>query len=589
MKVLLRCVFLFALRIFHESFLWQANLHIALVMGLLYFLIHYREVAERYIMANIRWATPLAGYCRVPIVHEQGIGIGFYEHSSYTSYFTLLDPQTGSLIWKHQLPGTAYAEAACDHRRFYVPCGPTRLTALDAATGEEHWQYEAGARIRSSPQLIDGKLDLAIANQVVELTTGGYAERTWQRQGAFFFGNIVAVGPYLAAVFSQNPEHSTPHHRLCVLDRHTLQPLWERTFGERLVVSCDTAGSTSDGERIYIGSRDGLLSAFDLLSGDLCWQISLGCNLQRSRPLVANGLVYAASFEAGLFAVRALDGVLQFHFTGHPDGCWSPPCLLGHLIALHSGPTLFLIDPTTGEQRDELAIGYHAYTALVPFQNDLLVGGGDPPNDTYLFRIALHPADQKARENGTWVFHPPTSTACYRLSTSETVDAIQSDAHSLGGSRKEAMRPLGTGQWEWTGTIPGRVKEGQWTAITTLYDSTGESRVITTVVDFSTGRALPAQVQIPNIPQPVQVGITESGPAVIEAVLRRYGRQVQPNEIAAMANYIIEAHHLDPHDKWRSGAVRILHSSNPHRLPEMEGIDYGDVLQSEKRPGTILR
>src|SRR5579863_57081 len=34
MKFLLRCVLYIALRIFHESFLWQANLHIALTIAL---------------------------------------------------------------------------------------------------------------------------------------------------------------------------------------------------------------------------------------------------------------------------------------------------------------------------------------------------------------------------------------------------------------------------------------------------------------------------------------------------------------------------------------------------------------------------
>jgi hypothetical protein len=79
----------------------------------------------------------------------------------------------------------------------------------------------------------------------------------------------------------------------------------------------------------------------------------------------------------------------------------------------------------------------------------------------------------------------------------------------------------------------------------------------------------PAQVLLSEFPLAVQQSATGSGPAIMRALLGRFGKQVSETDIAAMAGYI-SRYIMDPHHLWRSGAVRMMHASG-NRLAEAAG------------------
>lgn len=91
--------------------------------------------------------------------------------------------------------------------------------------------------------------------------------------------------------------------------------IWERAFA-------------SDGQRVFVGLKDGSIASLDVASGNLLWQTSLGINMQVP-PLVSEGWVIAPTTfvgpelepdthgRAGLFALDAQTGAQRWAF--HSD------------------------------------------------------------------------------------------------------------------------------------------------------------------------------------------------------------------------------------------------------------------------------
>ena len=51
--------------------------------------------------------------------------------------------------------------------RVYVGSNDGRLYVLDAATGQKHWEFEAGSALVSSPAIAAGKVVIGSADGVV--------------------------------------------------------------------------------------------------------------------------------------------------------------------------------------------------------------------------------------------------------------------------------------------------------------------------------------------------------------------------------------------------------------------------------------
>jgi outer membrane protein assembly factor BamB len=54
---------------------------------------------------------------------------------------------------------------------------------------------------------------------------------------------------------------------------------------------------------VYIGSHDGKLHAFDVVTGQVRWTAPTGDSISSS-PAVANGMVYVGSYDKKLYAFR---------------------------------------------------------------------------------------------------------------------------------------------------------------------------------------------------------------------------------------------------------------------------------------------
>ena len=88
------------------------------------------------------------GYCLSPVVLKHSV-LFPWDHHTGPCFLIGLDKQTGKFAWKKKRPiGTAHATPlVVDHRgkRIILVPGKNRLTAFDAKTHEELWQYGEGS------------------------------------------------------------------------------------------------------------------------------------------------------------------------------------------------------------------------------------------------------------------------------------------------------------------------------------------------------------------------------------------------------------------------------------------------------------
>ena len=116
------------------------------------------------------------------------------------------------------------------------------------------------------------------------------------------------------------------------------------------------------GNRVFIGSGDGGLYAFDLATGARRWRYDAGSAVSSS-PAVGGGLVYAEARDGSIFAVDAATGTRRWRLTtgkdlplpwGHESGdhFLSSPAYVDGMIVVGSGDGgIYALDAATGRKK----------------------------------------------------------------------------------------------------------------------------------------------------------------------------------------------------------------------------------------------
>jgi outer membrane protein assembly factor BamB len=268
------------------------------------------------------------------------VSSGDVDYSKHDNYVYALDAQTGTVRWRMLV----------DHDVFRLPDGsgpydlgvlntPTvtggvlyvqardgKLFALDAATGKEHWVYQAPAR-------------------------------------AMVDGTIYNVNPL---ALKQGVIYGALQNVLFAIDARTGKQLWlEKTDDTQLFNA-----PQFDGEMIFLSSYEvsnhsnpdaetGYVYAYTG-AGKQQWKRSIG-HWVLTDPIAANGLLYFTSYDGQFHALRERDGSEAWHFT-LPGPTWDDAILSAGALyidaAWQSGSdaqghpllktTLYALHPTSG-------------------------------------------------------------------------------------------------------------------------------------------------------------------------------------------------------------------------------------------------
>lgn len=221
-----------------------------------------------------------------------------------------VDVRDGHLVWTFAAGRPVFGEALATADTLFVGCDNGYLFALERASGKERWRYDLGdARVSRvlphtavfdydheapQPVLADGVLYLGAGDGGFHAVNAASGERVWRFDAP---GKIRAT----AALGAERVFLGTLDGWVIALDRASGGEVWRRD-----VKGAVTSGLTSLGDALIVGTRGSLLAALDPATGETRWKQSFWGSWVESTAARPDGdLAYIGSSD--LRRVTAFD------------------------------------------------------------------------------------------------------------------------------------------------------------------------------------------------------------------------------------------------------------------------------------------
>jgi outer membrane protein assembly factor BamB len=307
---------------------------------------------------SVAWTAETGDVIRSsPAIADGVVYAGSWDGKLYA-----LDEATGAVKWVAATPGIRNSSPAIADGRVFVASYYGSLYAFHIANGKPAWTAELGRYEGSSP---------TVANDAVYVTSGGKLRAFDARSGALKWrvrtgstqspavanGVVYATGKYGLRAFDaatgaaiwrrEAPVISAPaysngalyavylmptnEYGVYAADAATGKELWHSPFG-----GFSQSGVAVANGLVYAGSFDGNLYTFDAKTGASKWSFNAGTEIDDT-PAVANGVVYVASTQDGvLYALYALNGNALWSAPATNTFMFSPPTVVNGRVFVGS-------------------------------------------------------------------------------------------------------------------------------------------------------------------------------------------------------------------------------------------------------------
>jgi len=290
------------------------------------------------------------------------------------STVSAFDASSGAQIWSVNLtPDTENAidgfggGLAAENGRLYVSSGFGFLAALDAGSGAEIWKGVMRAPSRSAPAIANGRVYAVTRENRIFAFDAETGEAVWDESGLEQTAGILGgAGPAATDKVVVAPYSSG---ELVAYLASSGRPIWEDDLtGIRgaggLAAMTDVTGDPviADGV-VYAASQAGRLVAIDLRDGDRLWTRSIGGT---QAPYVAGNAVFFVDDGGDLYALDRQTGDTAWRVSlgGYRDPTdreepivWAGPVAAGNRLLLTSSTgRLIAVDPTNGTILVEAAL-----------------------------------------------------------------------------------------------------------------------------------------------------------------------------------------------------------------------------------------
>lgn len=278
-----------------------------------------------------------------------------------------IDARDGSRIWTERLRPAEGRDrtargggVAAAGGRVFVTTGFGFIAALDGGSGEEIWRTAAGAPFQSAPTVSGGRVFATTNDSELIAFDAGTGEVSWTNQAIaeparILSASSVAIdGDTVVAPFASG--------ELIALLTANGRRLWSDSLSRAgrltsLSAINDIAGRpVVDNGVVYAASHSGVLAAIDLRSGQRIWSRSFAST---QTPWVAGEVIYAVSVDGELAAMDRASGnvywVSQLRRYEDEDDrkgrvAWTGPIMLGgRLVLANSLGDVVAVSPENGQ------------------------------------------------------------------------------------------------------------------------------------------------------------------------------------------------------------------------------------------------
>lgn len=247
-----------------------------------------------------------------PVVVGDKVYIGEGFHQDFDCKVYCLDAGTGKKVWEHQTTSHAEATPAVVGGKVYIGAGDDGIFCLSADKGEPVWNFP-GFHIDASAAVEGDRLYVGCGVGDVYKTTMAFCldvrtgKPVWRVPTKYpvWSRPVVSNGfVYVASGNGRLNESATkPGGEVLCLRAGDGSEVWKQPFADGVL-----ARMTADRERLYVGCRDGSVSARRKRDGELVWRRDLGS------PVVAGSALEVCSCceaEGGRLYVGSSEGLLM--------------------------------------------------------------------------------------------------------------------------------------------------------------------------------------------------------------------------------------------------------------------------------------
>jgi hypothetical protein len=240
-----------------------------------------------------------------------------------------LNKDTGDLHWQFRTGGPIHSSPAVFEGVVYVGSGDKRVYSLDAMTGAERWSYLTDGRVMSAPAVHEDVVAVTSQDRYIHIIDSGTGNRRLDyltssaRGSPAFYENMVFAADESGAVRAIDWRSRVLPFEKAVRWMRTQIFVWGLADApprqKGLVWSFRAPGESFAGtpavagDRLYVGSRSGLLFALNRSTGEKEWTFAADQGLVAS-PSVVGETVFVGDEGGILYAVEATTGELRWRF-----------------------------------------------------------------------------------------------------------------------------------------------------------------------------------------------------------------------------------------------------------------------------------
>jgi outer membrane protein assembly factor BamB len=219
--------------------------------------------------------------------------------------FHAIDAQTGEGRWKYTTEGEIYSCAAVVGERVLFGSYDNCLYCLNRADGELVWKFETQGYVHCSPAVVEGRTFIAGCDEhlrIIDVETGKEIAdlplQTYLIASPAVLGDVLYVGTYGS--------------ELVAVDWKKVEEVWRKRTSDAEAPIHSSAAVTD--ERVVVGGRDKLVTAFDRKTGKKAWSFSTRGKVDSS-PVVVGDRVFVGSSDGNLYELSLADGTERWKFN----------------------------------------------------------------------------------------------------------------------------------------------------------------------------------------------------------------------------------------------------------------------------------
>lgn len=490
-----------------------------------------------------------------------------YSEKSREYILKKFDINNGTVFWEKRLLNGGYGTPVVYEETIYMLSEFDTVTGIDKNSGEEVFSIKLGSRIRTSLNVFDNLVWVGCAELVIGIDSKGHVIRRSKIDKAFIYGVILKYQDSILVTGTKYYDDINESKKVFwILNNDTLKVMLEVPLGKGSIISTDTSGAWIEGDFVYLTNNNTIFK-FNLVTGKFEWDVNVNGDCDRETVVVDENRLYYTTLNGVAGCLSTDDGHVLWEQTFTEKPIVSPISIAGGTALILADARVYCVDKYTGICLSRYPVGHTPYSMCSIKNDTVLIGGGEPPINGMLVKFQL---TKNINVNTDlvdyFVLNNDLDSKYMSLTviTRESWDAVNILVDRLTTSEKSIeMYRIESTIFSCRIPLSDRNVEGNYTLPIELIKNGVVEKMVSIVIFLNRVISLPTRHVISDFVESVrQNDYFNSGSAISEIMLKKYGKNISQEELRKIIDYVKEKSAWGDADfqTWRLILKRILTS-----------------------------